>query len=84
MRKMHRVVAAFALCLLLCAGICAMVDQASAQDAAVSGDKEIATREGVSESLGNKEWDKDQLPGKGKIGFAFGSIIAMIAVIKYL
>ncbi len=72
------------LCLVL--GLCMLwcAEAAHAGDKATGADKGIASKEGVSESLGNKEFDKDQLPGPKKIGFAFGSVIAMIAVIKFL
>jgi len=45
-----------------------------------SADKNIAEQTG----LGNKEWDKDKLPGKLEIGMGVGSIFVMIAVVKWL
>jgi hypothetical protein len=51
---------------------------------ALSADKELASKKGVSGSLATKQFDKDKLPGKWKIGFAFGSLIAAIAVVKWL
>ncbi len=73
--------AVVALCLVLCFAIAVFTQDASAQAAA---DKELATKKGVSGSLGSKEFEEDKLPGALEIGLAVGSIIAMIAVIKYL
>lgn len=47
-------------------------------------DKNLASKKGVAGSLGNKEIDGNQLPGKFEIGLALGSVAAMIAAIKYL
>ena len=55
-----------------------------AKKAATTNDKAIASKEGVSGSLGSKEIDEEKLPGKLEMGFAFGSVVAMIAAIKYL
>lgn len=55
-----------------------------AKKAATTADKKSATKEGVSGSLGTKEIDAEKLPGKLEMGFAFGSVITMIAAIKYL
>ena len=52
--------------------------------AATTNDKAIASKEGVSGSLGSKKIDAEKLPGKLEMGFAFGSVVAMIAAIKYL
>ncbi len=49
----------------------------------VSAEKDIASKQGVSESLGKKEWDKDKLPGKWKIGFGFGSLALAVFVMKW-
>lgn len=46
--------------------------------------RDMMEREGVSGSLATKEFDQSKLPGKGKIGFAFGSLVAMVAVLKWL
>mgnify|MGYP006864771332 CR=1 FL=1 len=67
------------LCLGLCVAFCLMVDQAHAAGA---GDKNLASKTGTQ--LGTKEFDKDRLPGKGKMAMGFGSIFVMIAVMKYL
>jgi len=57
----------------------------AAQKASVGGkDKEIATKKGVSESLGNKEFDEDKLPGTLEVGLALGSIAAVVAAMKWL
>ncbi len=69
------------LCLVLCVAIAVFTEDASAQ---ASADKELATKTGVGESLGTKEFEEDKLPGALEVGLAVGSIIAMIAVIKYL
>lgn len=71
---------------LLCAGLAiAAVFGANEVSAQAGGkDKEIATKKGVSESLGNKEFDQEKLPGTLEIGLALGSIVAMIAAIKWL
>ena len=55
-----------------------------AADTAGKGDKSIATKEGVGESLGDKKFEEDKLPGPFKIGFAIGSLITMIVVVKVL
>lgn len=47
-------------------------------------DKDIATKKGVSESLGNKKFDEKKLPSKFKMGVGVGSIFVMIAVVKWL
>jgi len=47
-------------------------------------DKSSASKQGVAESLGNKEIDANKLPGKLEIGIAFGSVAGAIAAIKYL
>lgn len=47
-------------------------------------DREIATREGVGDSLATKTFDGDKLPGRLEIGIAIGSTIVMVAVWKYL
>lgn len=67
------------LCIGLSVAFCLVVDQAHA---AGSGDKNLASKTGTE--LGNKEFDKDKLPGKGKMAMGFGSIFVMIAVMKYL
>jgi hypothetical protein len=78
-----------AICmLLLCIGLFAAVtlftEDTFAADRGTTADKDIATKQGVGESLGSKTIDKDKLPGTLEIGFAVGSIITMIAVLKYL
>lgn len=59
---------------------------ASAQAGSKAGgsDKTIAAKKGVSDSLGSKEFDKDKLPGTLEIGLALGSIVAVVAAIKWL
>ena len=47
-----------------------------------SFDAAQAEKKGM-DALGSKEFDQNKLPGKMKIGFAFGSLVAAIAVIKY-
>jgi hypothetical protein len=69
---------AVGLVLLLAVGF--LATDANAQTA----DQEIGSRQGVSESLGTKDFDDDKLPGKLEIGIAMGSIVAVIAVMKYL
>ncbi len=74
---------------LLCVAIALTTHDAWAAPAAekktnVGKDKEIASKEGVKGSLGNKEWDKDKLPTKLKLAFGFGSLFAGIAVVKWL
>jgi hypothetical protein len=71
------------VCVAVLLAVMVFTDSASA-DAAGSYDKEMATKEGVADSLGSKKFDEDKLPGKLKIGFAIGSIITMIAVMKTL
>lgn len=64
------------LCLVLCLGLCLSVDDVHAQ-----GNSIAAKKDG---ELGNKEWDKDKLPGKLEISLGIGSIFVMIAAVKYL
>ncbi|MGC8845216.1 MAG: hypothetical protein ACP5QY_05150 [Candidatus Hydrogenedens sp.] len=51
---------------------------------ALGADKELASKKGISGSLATKQFDKNKLPGKWKIGFAFGSLAAAVAVVKWL
>jgi hypothetical protein len=71
------------LCVLVLIAFAMMSDMAYASES-VTGDKDMATKKGVSESLGNKKFDKDKLPSKTKIGFALGSVVAAVAVFKWL
>lgn len=73
-----------AVALLLCFAMGFLATGAHAADSAGGSDKTIATKEGVAESLGTKEFDDDKLPGMFEIGIAMGSCVALIAVIKYL
>ncbi len=80
---------AFLPALILGAGALVATEDAVAQkkDAGKTsskGDKKIASKKGVEGSLGSKEIDADQLPGKLEIGIALGSVAGMIAAIKYL
>ncbi len=70
------------LCLLLAFGILAMADSAQAQ---VGTDMPGAgPGPGQRDGLAEIELDKDRMPGRFEQGLALGSIIAMIAAIKYL
>lgn len=72
-------ICAFVLCLGLAA------DTASAQESkAKVADKGMASKHGVSESLGNKEIEGDKLPGVFEISMGIGSCFVMVAVMKYL
>ena len=75
MDKKYLAIAAL-LCLVLCLGLCLCVDDAHAQG------KSIAAKQ--DGQLGNKEFDKNKLPGKLEISLGIGSIFVMIAVVKYL
>ncbi|HDP33915.1 MAG TPA: hypothetical protein ENN29_02260 [Candidatus Hydrogenedentes bacterium] len=66
------------MCLLFAACIMFLTDDAEAQTS--SADKKTAVREG----LGEKEIDEAKLPGKLEMGLAFGSIVAMIGVLKFV
>jgi len=68
--------------LVLCFAMAFVAVDAEAQS--TGADKEIATKKGVGESLGTKEFDDDKLPGKLEIGIALGSVAALIGVMKYL
>ncbi len=76
------------LCLILILFVSLIVTPSYAQrkgnDITTNADKELSTKQGVSGSLATKEFDKNRLPGKWKIGFAFGSLIAAVAVVKWL
>ncbi len=82
--KSQQVFSVLMLCLLAFAFFALVADEAAAADKAVGADKGIATKQGVEQSLGNKQFDKDKMPGKLEAGLAVGSIIAMIAVVKWL
>ena len=75
MSKKYVAIAAL-LCLVLCLGLCLSVDDVHAQGKSIAAKKDG--------ELGNKEWDKDKLPGKLEISLGVGSIFVMIAVLKYL
>lgn len=71
----------------LCAGLAlgAALCAGDAEAQKVGGkDKEIASKKGVAESLGNKDFDEAKLPGTLEVGLALGSIVAMVAAIKWL
>ena len=53
---------------------------AAAGKGGAGADKEMATKQG----LPTKEFDKDKLPTKLDLGFTAGSVIAVIAAVKYL
>ncbi len=61
----------------------ACLEDAAAQRTAEQ-DKDLATKEGVGQSLGQKDWEEDQLPGTFEIGMAVGSVIVAVAVWKWL
>jgi hypothetical protein len=69
-------------CLVLVLAFTLLADSALAQSS--SADKDLATKEGVAASLGNKEFDQDKLPGKLEVSIAFGSVFVLIAVWKWL
>ncbi len=77
---------ASAASLLLVGSLAVFTGQALAADAAKPADKapsadhKLATQDG----LATKEFDKDKLPGKMEIGFTIGSVVAVIAAVKYL
>lgn len=78
-----KVLSAVALCLALCIALAMWAETASANKAELGMDKEMATKKGVSDSLGSKEFDKEKLPGRWKISFGIGSVFLAIAVFKY-
>lgn len=63
------------LCLGSCLGLGLCADEVHAQG------KDIASKQ--DGELGNKEFDKDKLPGKLEMSLGVGSIFVMIAVLKY-
>ncbi len=74
MAKKHLAIAGL-LCLGSCLGLglCTEDVHAQGQELAMKKDGE----------LGNKEFDKDQLPNKLEVSLGIGSIFVMIAVLKY-
>jgi hypothetical protein len=74
------------MCILLGFAIMFTTSIADAQKkpAGSGADKELATKKGVGDSLGTKEYDKDKLPTKPKIFFGVGSIVLAIIVVKWL
>ena len=63
------------LCLGSCLGVGLCTEEVHAQ-----GNDLAMKKEG---ELGNKEFDKDQLPNKLEVSLGIGSIFVMIAVLKY-
>lgn len=63
------------LCLGSCLGLGLCVEDVHAQGKSIAEKKDG--------ELGNKEWDKDKLPGKLEVSLGIGSIFVMIAVVKY-
>ncbi len=74
MAKKHLAIAGL-LCLGSCLGLglCTEDVHAQGQELAMKKDGE----------LGNKGFDKDQLPNKLEVSLGIGSIFVMIAVLKY-
>ena len=70
-------------CLIACVAIGLFVDTAEAADTGAM-DKNSAMKQGVSESLGTKEFDEDQMPGKTEYMIVIASVIGAIAAVKYL
>ncbi len=88
---LRKTVVALGLCFVATFAVDSAFAQAPAAPAAKpapgkvgGGDKSIAAKKGVGESLGNKEFDEEQLPGTLEIGLALGSIAGVIAAIKWL
>lgn len=74
----------FILLLLILVIVTPTYAQGKGKGDALGADKDLASKQGVSGSLATKQFDKDKLPGKWKIGFAFGSLAAAVAVVKWL
>ncbi len=73
--------AAAAAALLVVASLAFFPGHASAALKGGAGaDKEMATKDG----LATKKFDADKLPTKLDLGFTAGSVIAVIAAVKYL
>jgi len=70
-------------CFVCAASLAVFAGDVHAQKKAGGADKSMAEKKGVAGSLGSKEFDKAKLPGRYQIGFAVGSLIAAIAVLKY-
>ena len=64
------------LCLIVCLGLMVCGGDVHAQSKSIASKKDG--------ELGNKEFDKDKLPNKIEVGLGLGSIVVMIAVVKYL
>jgi len=79
-----KIVFVVAVVFVVCGLLVSLAEAQAKPKGAVGSDKEIATRKGISGSLGSKEWDKNKLPGKMEIGLAVGSVVVMIAVLKWL
>lgn len=73
-----------ALMFLIASLAIALITKDALAAANISADKDLASKKGVGASLGTKKFDKEKLPGRLKISFAFGSLFAAIAVIKWL
>lgn len=80
--NMRNIAIAILFCLVLCVALGVFTGQAKAQTK--GADKDLAAKKGIADSLGHKEWDQKKLPGKLQIGLALGSLVAMIAVLKWL
>jgi hypothetical protein len=83
-------VSKLALVLVTLAAVFIVTDDAVAQKSGAAkkpgkgSDKNMASKKGVADSLGNKEFDGNKLPGKMEVGIAIGSVVGAIAAIKYL
>lgn len=87
MLNTKKVVTIVVMCLLIVLILTLVTTPAYAQKGdkdSLGADKDLASRKGISGSLATKQFDKDKLPGKWKIGFAIGSVITAIAVVKWL
>jgi hypothetical protein len=71
------------MCLVLLSVLVLYAEMAQAQGRSADA-KDMMEREGVSGSLATKEFDQSKMPGRGKKAIAFGSVVAMVAVMKWL
>jgi hypothetical protein len=76
------VLLAVLFCFLSVGMLVLFADHAQAGTAAKNFEADQAQKKGL-DALASKKFDQDRLPGKLKIGFAFGSLVAAVAVIKY-
>ena len=84
MMNSRRLWATVALCLLVCLVMAFFVEQAQAAET-TKGDKDLAKKRGISDSLANTKGktEDDRMPSKFQMGIGIGSIFVAFIVVKF-